>query len=98
MRLEIGGGEMVYDATGMTIQKQRNDIFRHWVLGFGSGDLLIFPLNAGHAIELPNVMRVGQVVREIEQLVKEKVVVASQDAEIERRRPLDSAMPARLVC
>jgi hypothetical protein len=79
VRLEIGGGEMVYDATGMTIQKQRNDIFRHWGLGLGSGDLLIYPLNAGHAIELPNVLRVGRVVREIEQLVKEKVVVASTD-------------------
>jgi hypothetical protein len=79
VRLEIGGGEMVYDATGMTIQKQRNDLFRHWGLGFGSGDLLILPLNAGHAIEMPNVMRVGRVVREIEQMVKEKVVVASPD-------------------
>jgi hypothetical protein len=77
VRLEIGGGEMVYDATGMTIQKQRADMLRHWGLGFGSGDLLIFPLNAGHAIELPNVLRVGRVVREIEQMVKEKVVVTS---------------------
>jgi hypothetical protein len=75
VRLEIGGGETVYDATGMTIQKQRADMFRHWGLGFGSGDLLIFPLNAGHAIELPNVLRVGRVVREIETMVKEKVVV-----------------------
>lgn len=75
VRLEIGGGEMVYDATSMTVQKQRVDMFRHWVLGMGSGDLLIWPLNAGHAIELPNVLRVGRVVREIEQMVKEKVVV-----------------------
>jgi hypothetical protein len=76
VRTEIGGGEMVYDATGMTVQKQRADMLRHWGLGFGSGDLLIFPLNAGHAIELPNVLRVTRVVREIETLVKEKVVVA----------------------
>jgi hypothetical protein len=75
VRLEIGGGEMVYDATSMTVQKQRADMFRHWVLGMGSGDLFIWPLNAGHAIELPNVLRVGRVVREIEQMVKEKVVV-----------------------
>jgi hypothetical protein len=75
VRLEIGGGEMVYDATSMTVQKQRADLFRHWLLGLGSGDLLIWPLNAGHAIELPNVLRVGRVVREIEQMVKEKVVL-----------------------
>jgi hypothetical protein len=77
VRTEIGGGEMVYDATGMTVQKQRADMLRHWGLGFGSGDLLIFPLNAGHAIELHNVLRVGRVVREIEMMVKEKVVVAT---------------------
>ncbi len=80
VRLEIGGGEMVYDATGMTVTKQRNDIFRHWGLGLGSGDLLIFPLNAGHAIEMPNVLRVGRVVREIEQMVKEKVVLGDERA------------------
>jgi hypothetical protein len=75
VRSEIGGGEMVYDTTGMTIQKQRADMFRHWGLGFGSGDLLIFPLNAGHAIEMPNVLRVGRIVHEIELMAKEKVVV-----------------------
>jgi hypothetical protein len=76
VRLEIGGGEMCYDATGMTVQKQRADLFRHWGLGLGSGDLIVWPLNASHAVELPNVLRVGRVVREIEQLVKEKVVVS----------------------
>jgi hypothetical protein len=79
VRTEIGGGEMVYDATGMTVQKQRADFLRHWGLGFGSGDLLIYPLHAGHAIDIPNVLRVGRVVREIEQLIKEKVVVGSEN-------------------
>jgi hypothetical protein len=79
VRTEIGGGEMVYDATGMTIQKQRADFMRHWGLGFGSGDLLIFPLNAGHAIELHNVLRVGAVVKEIERMVKEKVVLGADE-------------------
>ena len=77
VRLEVGGGETVYDATGMTVQKQRADMLRHWGLGFGSGDLLIFPLHAGHVIELPNVLRVGRVVQEIEKMVKEKVVLGS---------------------
>jgi hypothetical protein len=69
---------MVYDAAGITFQKQRADVFRHWFLGLGSGDLLIFPASADHAIEMPNVLRVGRVVREIEQLLKEKVVVSTQ--------------------
>src|SRR5262249_47200411 len=38
---EIGGGEQVYDAVGMTLQKQRSDLFRHWILGLGSGDLVV---------------------------------------------------------
>ena len=32
VRTEIGGGEQVYDAVGMTLQKQRSDLFRHWIL------------------------------------------------------------------
>ena len=75
MRLEIGGEETVYDTTGMTIQKQRSDMFRHWILGFGSGDLIVRPVGVMNPIELPNVLRVARVVREIEIMVKEKVVV-----------------------
>jgi len=29
VRLEIGEAETAYDTTGMTIQKQRSDLFRH---------------------------------------------------------------------
>ena len=77
VRLEIGGGETVYDTTGMVVQKQRADLFRHWVLGFGSGDLLIRPMGLGHALEMPNVLNVGHVVRHIEDVVKERVIVRS---------------------
>jgi hypothetical protein len=76
-RVEIGGGEMCYDTTGMTVQKQRSDLFRHWALGLGSGDLIVFPAGVSHPIELPNVLRVSRVVREIEQMVKEKVVLTA---------------------
>src|SRR5262249_34354306 len=41
VRLEIGEGETAYDTTGTTVQKQRSDLFRHWILGLGSGDLII---------------------------------------------------------
>ena len=41
VRLEIGEAETAYDSTGMTIQKQRSDLFRHWILGIGSGDLIV---------------------------------------------------------
>lgn len=77
-RLEVGGGETVFDTTGMVVQKQRGDLFRHWILGFGSGDLIVRPSGSQHPIELPNVMGVGRVVRRIEEMIKEKVVVAPQ--------------------
>jgi hypothetical protein len=78
LRLEIGGGETVYDTTGIVVQKQRGDLFRHWVLGLGSGDLLIRPAGLAEPIELTNVLHVGRVVRVIEQMTKEKVVFNSQ--------------------
>lgn len=79
VRLEIGGGETVYDTAGMVFYKERSDMFRHWVLGFGSGDLVIRPAGLGYTLELPNVLRVGKRVKQIEELLKEKVVVAGRE-------------------
>jgi hypothetical protein len=78
MRREIGGGETVYDTSGMVVQKQRSDLFRHWILGFGSGDLIVRPFGVANPIEMPNVLRVAAKVKRIETLVKEKVVLAQQ--------------------
>jgi hypothetical protein len=76
VREEIGGGESAYDTAGMIIQKQRNDLFRHWVLGLGSGDLLVTTSGAtAHHFNLPNVLFVGQKVRQIEDMLREKPVV-----------------------
>jgi hypothetical protein len=72
----IGGGETSYDTTGMVIQKQRNDLFRHWILGLGSGDLIVntFGANPQH-FDLPNVLFVGYKVQQIEDMLREKPVV-----------------------
>src|SRR6185436_7652334 len=59
VHLEIGGGETAYDATGVVFQKLRSDLFRHWILGFGSGDLLVRPAGGKEPIELHNVLFVG---------------------------------------
>jgi hypothetical protein len=75
VHLEIGGGETAYDATGMVFQKKRSDMFRHWILGFGSGDLIIHPANTREHIDLPNVTFVGRRVRAIERRIKEKEIV-----------------------
>jgi hypothetical protein len=76
VHLEIGAGETVYDTGGMVFQKQRSDLFRHWILGFGSGDLIVRPASSGtQHIDLPNVLSVGRRVKEIEKKLAEKEVV-----------------------
>ena len=73
---EIGGGEKVYDAVGMTLEKQRSDLFRHWILGLGSGDLIVRTSGAqAHQFDLPNVLFIGRKVAQIEQMMKKKSVV-----------------------
>jgi hypothetical protein len=73
---EVGGGEQAYDTTGMTIAKQRSDLFRHWILGLGSGDLAVTTTGAAaHHFDLPNVLFVGKKVQQIEDMLREKAVV-----------------------
>ena len=73
---EVGGGEKAYDTSGMTVEKQRSDLFRHWILGLGSGDLIVNTSGAGmHHFDLPNVLFVGKKVQQIEDMLRERAVV-----------------------
>jgi len=77
VRQEIGGGEAAYDTTGMVIQKQRNDLFRHWVLGLGSGDLIVNTSGStAHHFDMPNVLFVGYKLRQIEDMLREVQVTS----------------------
>ena len=77
VQLEIGDAETAYDTTGMTIQKQRSDLFRHWILGIGSGDLIVRTAGAqGHQFDMPNVLFLGRKVREIEDMLRSRQVVS----------------------
>jgi hypothetical protein len=76
VRQEIGGGEKAFDTSGMTIEKQRSDLFRHWILGLGSGDLIVNTSGAHvQHFELPNVLFIGKKVHQIEDMLREKAVV-----------------------
>jgi len=72
-RTVFGGGVQTYDTQGMSVQKKRDDLFRHWVLGMGSGDLQIATTGA-HAQEfvLHNVLFIGRKIQTIEELVAMK--------------------------
>jgi hypothetical protein len=73
---EIGGGEVSYDTMGMVIEKHRNDLFRHWILGLGSGDLTVKTSGANpQTFEMHNVMFVGRKLHMIEEMQREKAVV-----------------------
>jgi hypothetical protein len=73
---EVGGGEKAYDTQGMSLEKQRSDLFRHWVLGLGSGDLTVRTSGATpHQITLNNVLFISRKLHRIEAMQREKQVV-----------------------
>lgn len=73
---DIGAGVKAYPTFGMVVTKQRSDLFRHMILGFGSGDLIIQP-QGGKPIELANVLFAGRKDKEINVMLKQMVVVPS---------------------
>jgi hypothetical protein len=69
----FGGGSRSYDTHGMSVYKLRDDLFRHWILGLGSGDIHMQSAGAGaEEFILPNVMFVGRKLIAIQQLVSMK--------------------------
>ena len=74
---EIGSGEITYDTMGMVVAKRRSDLFRHWLLGFGSGDLLVKTAGA-HAqqFEMQNVLFVGSKLQVIQDMLQTREVVS----------------------
>ncbi|MCX7699621.1 MAG: hypothetical protein N2039_01965, partial [Gemmataceae bacterium] len=73
---EVGAGEKSYDTIGMSIEKHRDDLFRHWVLGLGSGDLTVRTAGANaHQFTLNNVLFIGSKLDRIEDLQRTKQMV-----------------------
>jgi hypothetical protein len=71
VRTEVGGGEQAYSTIGMTLEKQRSDLFRHWILGLGSGDLIVKTTGAQALhFEMSNVLFIGHKMQQIEDMVR----------------------------
>jgi hypothetical protein len=67
-----GNAEKSFDTRGMVFEKICQDLFRHWILGLGSGDLKIVTMGARHEeIFIPNVLFVDYKVRRIQKLIAE---------------------------
>lgn len=71
-KMLFGGGSKSYNAQGMGLEKRRDDIFRHLLLGFGSGDLKIQTSGATREqIDLLNVLFIGSKVDAMQRLIAE---------------------------
>jgi hypothetical protein len=76
VRMAVSQGEMVYDTRGMVVERHRDDLFRHWLLGFGSGDLTVRTGGAhGQVLQLPNVLGINHKLRLIHTMLQEREVV-----------------------
>jgi hypothetical protein len=73
VRQAIGDGEIAVDTTALMLEKRRNDFFRHWMLGFGAGDLHIKTGGAANLdFELNNVLFIGTKIARIQEKLREK--------------------------
>jgi hypothetical protein len=76
VRMAIGDGETVFDTRGMVVQKHKDDLFRHWLLGFGAGDLTVSTSGPSpKQFEMPNILGVGRKLSLIHTMLQEREVV-----------------------
>lgn len=74
--LDIGDGTKVIDASQAVVEKKRSDVFRHWLLGFGTGDLLVRTGGTnGVMIQLENVFNINSKLRVINNKLQTKAIV-----------------------
>jgi hypothetical protein len=72
---EIGSGEAAFDAHGMVVEKRRSDLFRHWLLGLGSGDLVVKTSGANaQEFQLHNVLFVGSKLQMVQTMLQTREV------------------------
>jgi hypothetical protein len=74
----VGSGMKSYDTRGIVFEKIRQDLFRHWLLGLGSGDLKITLPGQRDEIYIPNVLFVDTKVRRIQALIATRIEVEAK--------------------
>lgn len=68
----FGADSQSYNAQGMALEKHRDDLFRHWLLGIGSGDLRIRTSGGvREQLDVENVLFIGSKVEIIQRLISE---------------------------
>ncbi|WP_020473718.1 hypothetical protein [Zavarzinella formosa] len=66
----LGAGSKSYNTQGMMLEKHRDDLFQNWLLGLGSGNLVIRTSGATREqIDVPNVLFIGWKVAKMQHLI-----------------------------
>ena len=79
VRTALGGGETTFDTMGMRVEKHRDDLFRHWLLGFGSGDLTVKTSGSNaYQLEIPNVLQISHKLELIRRMLQDREVVSGK--------------------
>jgi hypothetical protein len=72
----IGDAEVAYDTLGMVVSKRRSDLFRHWLLGIGSGDLIVKTAGTNsREFQMPNVLFITSKLEMIQQMLQQREVI-----------------------
>jgi hypothetical protein len=67
----IGDSIETFPTIGVSMEKQRDDLFRHYILGFGSGDLIVRVSGAERReIRMPNILGIGWRLKTIEDMLR----------------------------
>jgi hypothetical protein len=67
----IGAGVQAYSTMGVSLEKQRDDLFRHYIFGLGSGDLILkMPSGDKREVRMPNVLFLGWRLNKVEDLLR----------------------------
>ena len=70
--------EAAFDTHGMVVAKRRSDLFRHWLLGLGSGDLIVKAAGAHpKQIEMSNVLFISSKLRLVQEMLQTRETVHS---------------------
>ena len=66
----LGAASRSWDTDNLVLEKHRDDLFRHWILGLGTGDLHIHTYGAQReTLFVPNVLFLGSRVEKIQRLI-----------------------------
>lgn len=71
-------GASIRDINGarVEVEKKRDDMFRHWLLGFFSGDIVLRLTDTKEEIRLPNVLWIGWRIDQVQRLIRQQATVA----------------------